>query len=41
MDKQTNENFALSESNEIIRKIILLNDKQISYEINIITQNHF
>ena len=41
VDKQTNENFALSESNEIIRKIILLNDKQISYEINIVTQNHF
>jgi len=41
VNKQTNQNFVLSENNEIIRKIILLNDKQISSEINIITQNHF
>jgi len=41
VDKQTNENFSISKSNEIFRKIILLNDRQISYEINLITQNHF
>ena len=41
VNKKSNENFFLSENNEIIRKVILLNEKSISSEINIITQNHF